>query len=237
MTTKSRDLTIPDQKRYVESYKTSMKRMNFNGNNYLSIFINAVKQYKAHKKELDDYFETSKKNGTIALTWFLKSKTIERKMEHNELIAITFAAMFLECIIWDYAAVNTSQNFTEDSLHNISLLGKWKVIPKLVNNDKTINIGSEAIALLKKLQAERHDIIHSKSKAVPDTYDKIKEQERKGRKITIPETEQCVKECIEGLQKVDTTNYWYFEKEVWHTVKFPTFRTSKKKTGKTLLTS
>ena len=46
--------------------------------------------------------------------------------------------MLLECIIWDYAAVNTSQSLTEDSLGDISLIGKWKVIPKLVNNDKNI---------------------------------------------------------------------------------------------------
>ncbi len=59
-------------------------------------------------------------------------------MKHNELIAITFAAMLLECIIWDYAEINTSQSLTEDSLGDISLIGKWKVIPKLVNNDKNI---------------------------------------------------------------------------------------------------
>ena len=211
--------------------------MNFNGGYYLTIFTNAVKQYATHKKEAEDLFETSKKNGTIVLTWFLKHEEIELKMKHNEFIAITFAAMFLECIIWDYAAVNTSQNLMEDYLCTLSLLGKWKVIPKLVNNDKKIDIGNNAVALLKKLQTERHDIIHSKSKAVPDTYDKIKEQERKGRKITIPETVKCVNGCIKGLQKVDTTHYWYFEEEVKYTAIFPTSRTSKKKTKKTTLTS
>ena len=237
MTTKSRNLTSLEQKRYVQSYKDSMKRMNFNGNNYLTIFKNAVEQYNTHKKEFDDYFETSKKNGTIALAWFLKSKEIELKMKHNELIAITFAAMFLECIIWDYAAVNTSQSLTKNFLSKISLLGKWKVIPKLVNNDRKIDIGSDTIALLKKLQTERHDIIHSKSKAVPDTYDEIRKQERKERKITIPETVRCVKGCIEGLRKIDTTNYWCFEEKVKHTAKFPTYTTSKKKKGGTILTS
>ena len=237
MTTKSRNLTGPEQKQYLESYKRTYKRINFNAGHYLTIFANAAKQYATHEKEAKDLFETSKKNGTIALTWFLKHQEIELKMKHNELVAITFAAMFLECIIWDYAAVNTSQNLIEDYLCKLSLLGKWKVIPKLVNNDKKIDIGYNAIALLKRLQTERHNIIHSKSKAVPDTYDKIKKQERKGRKITIPETVKCVNGCIKGLQKVDTTHYWYFEEEVRHTAKFPTFRTSKKKKGKTLLTS
>ena len=234
MTYKSKNIISPEQKQeVVDSYKHAYKRMNFNGAIYFIIFNNAIEQYEVHKKEVEDLFGTGGKTepGMSAFKWFVQKLEIELKMQQNELIAITFAVMFLECIIWDYAAVNTSRNLTED-LSKISLLGKWKIIPKLVNNDKKIEIGDNAVALLKKLQTERHDIIHSKSKAVPDTYDKIKEQERKGRKITIPETVECVKGCIKGLQKVDTTHYWYFEEEVRHTVKLPTFRTSKKKKGK-----
>ena len=85
---------------------------------------------------------------------------------------------------------------------------------------------------MKKLVKERNDITHSKSKAVPDTYDKIKEQKKKGRKITIPETKECVKRCIEGLQKVDTTNYWCFEKEVKRTFRISTTKTPKDKTNR-----
>lgn len=232
MTTKSRNFINKEQeKEYVEYYKRSVKRMNFNGGYYLNIFNKAVKQYAFHKKETEDLFETGKKTGMITLEWYLEDQKIRPKMKHNELIAITFAAMFLECIIWDYAAVNTSQSLTEDFLSNISLVGKWKVIPKLVNNDKNINIDHKAIALLKKLVKERNNILHSKSKAVPDTYDEIKQIEKKGSAITIPETVECVKRCIEGLQKVDTTNYWFFEKEDRHTVTFklPNFKTPKYK--------
>ena len=149
--------------------------------------------------------------GMSAVKWYVQKPAIELKMKQNELIAITFAAMFLECIIWDYAAVNTSQNLTEGYLSDIGLIGKWKIIPKLVNNNKSINIDSEAIALLKKLVKERNNIIHSKSKAVPDKCDEIMRIETKGSAITIPETAECVNRCMEGLQKVDTTNYWYFE--------------------------
>lgn len=157
--------------------------MNFNGLCYLTIFTDAVKQYNEHKKDTEYLFETSKKDGTTTLTWYLKHEKIELKMKQNEFIAVTFAAMFLECIIWDYAAVNTSQNFTETYLEKINLLGKWQVIPKLVNNDKNINIGHKAIALLKKLVKERNNIIHSKSKAVPDTYAEIKQIEKKAVKL------------------------------------------------------
>ena len=222
MTAKLSNLTKLEQQRYVEILKKSQKRMNFNGSYYLTIFKDAVKQYDELTKRAEVLFETSKKDGTIGLTWYLKHAEIVDKMKLNEFIAVTFAAMFLECIIWDYAAVNTSQNFTETYLEKINLLGKWQVIPKLVNNDKKIDIGQKAIALLKILVNERNNIIHSKSQAVPDTYAEIKQIEKKGSEITIPETVECVRGCIEGLKKVDTTNYWYFEDEVKHTVKFPT---------------
>ena len=204
-----------EEKEYIKVYKRLMKRMNFNGEHYLTIFSKAAKQYEVLKKETEDLFEKSKKNGTIvtALTWLEQEEIIRPKMKHNELIAITFAVMFLECLIWDYAAVKTSQSLTEDYLGNLNLVGKWKIIPKLVNNNKSINIDSEAIALLKKLVKERNNIIHSKSKAIPDTYDEIKRMEKKGSVITIPETVECVKRCIEGLQKVDTTDYWYFQEK------------------------
>ncbi len=127
MTTKSTNLTPLEQKQYVESYKKTQKRMNFNGEHYLTIFKNGVEQYGTHKKELDDYFETSKENGTITLTWFLKSKEIQLKMKHNELMAITFAALFLECIIWDYAAVNTSQGLTEEYLEPVTKLDLYEI--------------------------------------------------------------------------------------------------------------
>jgi len=212
-----------EEKEYVKSYKHSVKRMNFNGGYYLTIFYNAVKQYEVLKKEGDDLFETAKYKGMITLEWYLQNEKIELKKKHNKLIAITFAAMFLECIIWDYAAVNTSQNLTEEYLSDIGLVGKWKIIPKLVNNNKSINIDSEAIALLKKLVKERNNIIHSKSKAIPDTYNEIKRMEKKGSVITIPEAVKCVKKCIEGLRKIDTTNYWYFEKEDKQTFRLPKY--------------
>ncbi len=213
-----------EEKEYVKVYKHSVKRMNFNGGYYLTIFSNAVKQYYLHKKEIEDLFETAKKTGMNRPEWYLEDLKIRPKMKHNELIAITFAAMFLECIIWDYAAVNTSQSLTEDFLGSISLIGKWKIIPKLVNNDRNINIDHEAITLLKKLVTERNNIIHSKSKAVPDTYDEITRIETKCSAITITETVQCVTICLGGLREVDTTNYWYFqEKYLKHTFRFPKY--------------
>ena len=212
MTAKSNDLTKSDQKLYVESYKASAKRMNFNGNEYLTILTDAVKQYGTHKKEAKDLFETSKKNGTTTLIWFLKHKEIELKMKQNELIAITFAAMFLESVIWDYAAINTSQNLAKEHLSKLDLVGKWKVVPKLING-KNLNIGSKAIGLLKKLNKERNKIVHSKSKPVPNSYDEYMEYVNRVSGFKIDGVIECIKECIKELEDVDTTNYWFLNTE------------------------
>lgn len=136
---------------FVEFYKDAIKRKNFNGNIYLDIFKRAGDQYIDYKKQSEDLLVERKKNKMTKLELLNKTTRIYDEMQRHELIAITFAAMFLECLIWDYAAVNTSKNMTEDYLGKISLLGKWHVIPKLVNNDKSITIDHKAITLLKKL--------------------------------------------------------------------------------------
>ena len=74
---------------------------------------------------------------------------------------------------------------------------------------------------MKKLERERNNIVHSKSRAVPDTYDEIKRIETKASAITIKEIVECVKRCVEGLRKVDNTNYWFFEEKAKHTIKLP----------------
>ncbi|MGD8785921.1 MAG: hypothetical protein PVJ60_00730 [Phycisphaerales bacterium] len=203
----------------VEYYKEFVRRMNFYGMYYITISNNAVKQYQALEKEAEDLSETAKKTKMNWGKYLAESNRIGIEKKNNELISITFAAMFLECVIWDYSAVNTSQGLTKDYLENLSLVGKWKVIPKLVNNDKNLNLDSRAIALLDKLAKARNNIVHNKSQAIPDIYEQIKKMEERAQKITMPETVECVKRCIEGLQEVDTTDYWLFEEETMESLK------------------
>ena len=82
MTAKSRYFINKEQeKEYVEYYKCSVKRMNFNGGYYLTIFENAVKHYALHEKEIEDSFETGKKTGMTGLEWYLEAEKIQLKMK------------------------------------------------------------------------------------------------------------------------------------------------------------
>ena len=64
MTAKSYNLPKSQQKLYEVFYKDSIKRMNFNGFDYLTIFADAGTQYINYEKQVEDLFKTSRKKGT-----------------------------------------------------------------------------------------------------------------------------------------------------------------------------
>lgn len=189
---------------FLGEYKKVKPRINFNGGTYLEIVQMNLALYNNQCQNLELLKGKTQKEGS-----FVETVALSKLIQQSHLTVITFATMFLECVIWDYSATNTSQLLTEKALGKMSLLGKWQVIPKLVNNNKKINIDSDGIALLKKLVDERNDIVHSKSKPVPDTYEELIRAIKKESKITIPETINCIKKCIASLKEIDSTNYWF----------------------------
>ncbi len=205
-------LNAAQKKEYMEGAKKYFNRINFEGGTYYRIFNEAYVDYLAN--EIIS-LRASKEKGKKTKSWpelFVEQENNRQHMRKNCLVAITFAAMFLESVIWDYAAINTSQNLAKEHLSKIDLVGKWKVVPKLVNSKK-VSIGSRAIELLKKLNKERNKIVHSKSKPVPDSYNSFMKFLNKAPDITMDETIECIKECITELQKVDTTSYWFLNTE------------------------
>lgn len=207
-------LGAANKKKFMESLKKSTKRINFEGDTYYTIFNEAYVGYLANVI-ISAKLEGSKDKRKKTEDWlylFAKQQATRQLMRRHNLVAISFATMFLESIIWDYAAINTSQNLAKEHLSKLDLVGKWKVVPKLVNG-KEVSIGSKAIGLLKKLNKERNKIVHSKSKPVPDSYDEYMEYLNKAPDITIDGAIECMKECIKELQKVDTTNYWFLNTE------------------------
>lgn len=206
-------LTSAKKKEIVENYKKIFIRPGFNAGLYFNTLKITLVEYIKYEKQIE---EQCKDNPILSI---LVGNKIRYKMQHSELVVITFAAMFLECLIWDYAAVNTSQKMAKDYLGKMSLIGKWEVVPKLVNNDKRIKIDSKAMSLLKKLVKERNNIVHSKSKALSDDYDEvmkyISSHSTGRRNITAKEAHQCLIDCTEELKKIDTTGYWFFKKGRW----------------------
>lgn len=208
-------LNTAQKMRFMEVIKKISQRLNFEGDTYYRIFVEAHTNYLANALTLAK-LETSEQNTeeTESQIELLAEQELTRQaMRRHRLVAITFATMFLESVIWDYAAVNTSQNLAKEHLNKLDLVSKWKVIPKLINGKK-VSIGSKSIELLKKLNTERNAIVHSKSKPIPTTYDDYMKYFNKTLNITIDRTIECVKECIKELQKVDTTNYWFLTTEI-----------------------
>jgi len=186
-------------------------RFNFNGSLYLSMTVEALERYKKVEIELGKVEKTVKQ--------YNKEFSLREEMKKNHIIVITFAAMFLESAIWDYAAINTSQNLAEEHLSKLDLVGKWKVVPKLVNG-RDVSIGSKAIELLKKLNKGRNKIVHSKSKPAPDDFDKLREivqEERMLLTISVEEAVQCIAECINELQRIDK-KWWFFSELKGHSL-------------------
>ena len=213
-----RRLNASEKKQIVENYKKMFKRANFNGYLYLAILKNNLNEYIECKNNSDALYRSIINTGE----WLSKYYKLKNKMQNAEPIIIAFATMFLECLIWDYLAVNTTQKIAKDYLGKMSLIGKWEVVPKLVNNDKNISIDREAISLLKKLVKERNDIVHSKSKTLPDNYEEHMEyisELSQGRSITPNEAYQCVIDCTDGLKKIDATDYWFFKDNAWDSFK------------------
>ncbi len=207
-------LNASQKKEYMEGVKTFKKRINFEGDTYYTIFNEAQVGCLIHK--IISYEREIKKSKEKTSKHWLKL-VIEQEKEYmhqrkNYFVAVAFAAMFLESVIWDYAAMNTSQNLTEEHLSKLDFVGKWKVVPKLING-KNANIGSKAIELLKKLNKERNRIVHSKSKPIPNSYDNYMKYVNRSPNFTIDNVIECIKECIKGLEKLDTTSYWFLDTE------------------------
>ena len=201
---------IYQKKQYVEHFKKDNQRINFNGEVYFELLKENYFDYVEYKRRAEKLFnEVMANDNMTALEWNVQNQEFIFKMNHNGLITITFAAMFLECLIWDYAVIN---GISKKKLGGMGALKKWEVIPGLVNNKASID--GNAISLLKKLVLERNEIVHSKSKPVPSSYEKLMEHLNKERKITVSQTIQCVDGCIKGLREVDTTNYWFLQKDL-----------------------
>ena len=106
-------LTTDEKKQIVNDYKKYFKRAYFNGYLYLDIL----------KKSLNEYMECNKKSERIYRSinvkeWNFEYFGLKNRMKCYETIVITFAAMFLEYLIWDYARINEISKNKLEHLRN-----------------------------------------------------------------------------------------------------------------------
>ena len=90
--------------------------------------------------------------------------------------AIIFAALCVESAINNYAGTYLGDSYTENHLHNLDVISKWVVIPKLVCG-RSIDKSGPAFGALKKLIKSRNKLVHNKSKefdiSAPNIIEKL----------------------------------------------------------------
>lgn len=92
----------------------------------------------------------------------------ENKMRKSGVIVIVFAAMAVEAYVYDYAARNLTDSFTENYLDKLDTLAKWMLVPRLITG-KELPKDNHAFQLLTNLIKARNKIVHSKSKSLPNS--------------------------------------------------------------------
>ena len=115
----------------------------------------AVDNYILHKNKLKEY-DNLKLNKTIK---------IDNNYEVGQhfMISVIFCSMFMESYIYDFAARNKGDNYTNKYLDHLKLISKWVIIPKIVSGIE-IDTSRKSFEVLGKLIKIRNKLIHWKSK-------------------------------------------------------------------------
>jgi hypothetical protein len=89
-----------------------------------------------------------------------------RRLRPLTYTAIVFMALSVESAVFDLAAVQLGQKFTEGSIEKLDTLAKWQIVPRLICG-KGLDPNGPAINALRVLIKSRNSLVHSKSTSVP----------------------------------------------------------------------
>lgn len=205
----------PDEKILV-LLKRKFPRIGFEGGLYFEICGDACALVKELKAKVTKHSVSKKKDGKVKLKRLSRrDKVLRDTIRKQESVAIAFAAMCLEACIWDYAACRTSQNKTKENFGSLNLVAKWVVIPQLLCGSditaKRIN-GTCPLGILRALKDERNNLVHPKSKPLPDnSKDALKAIRNQKRKIKAEEAFNLIGALLRELEKVDKSDWWFFQ--------------------------
>jgi hypothetical protein len=140
-----------------------------------------------------------------------EAEELEEAARHPQLIAIVFAAMYLEAFIYDYACLHLSEADVERYLDRLDPVRKWEFIPRLVTG-AGLDQSSHVFEAVNRVINVRNRLVHYKSSDLD--YEKLAEQlkqrekhyEIETRKIRIAVTEPV--KLLEKLHSV-TGKIWY----------------------------
>ena len=197
-------------------------RAGFEGLLYFEICNEACAQVKKMRAEVKKLHDNQPRDGKLRRSG-PKERDLSDKIRKQEAIAITFAAMCLEACIWDYVACTTSQNKAEENFGSLNLKAKWVVIPQFFCGSDITKVrvgGTCLLGMLDNLAKERNKLVHSKSTVWPVDQKKFIELLFPKRKITAEDAFGLIKLLLGELEKVDKSNWWFFEKDAYrHSIK------------------
>ncbi len=139
-------------------------------------------------------------------------------------IVIVFSHLFLEAVIYDYGAINTSGSYMKKYVDKLDFLAKWVVVPRLVTGN-SFPTGSQAYELLGKLVKARNGLVHFKTKQLSEG-NLLEDMESmiEGR-IHVSECFDCMSEALFELSKLGEKKWALFQ---WGFVKFLTEKSYKR---------
>ncbi len=152
-----------------------------------------------------------------------KATLLGAKIRKQESVAITFAAMCLEACIWDYAACSTGQKKAKQNFESLNLVAKWVIIPQLLCRSditkKKIG-GTSLLVRLRELIKARNELVHAKSKPLPNNFaDAIEalwsEGKRKRKRIIAIDAFGLIGLLLRELKEVDESEWWFFQTDTY----------------------
>ena len=135
---------------------------------------------------------------------------IIRRFQCRDII-IVFSHLFMEAVIYDYGATNTSDSFMKKYADKLDFIAKWVIIPRLVTGT-SFSTDSQAFELMNKLKKARNDLIHFKTSKTQSNIDFLKEAESffEGG-IAVEECFDCMSESLKELYKLGAQKWLLFE--------------------------
>ena len=198
----------------LSNLRTSFPRIDFDGGLYFKICSEAYSVVEKDRPQVEKLYNRQPTDGKL-FRFGRGEKALFDKIRRQESVIITFAAMCLEACIWDYAACNTSQNKTEENFGSLNLVAKWVVIPQLLCGSDITKVRVNDTCLLgrlRDLKNARNDLVHPKSRPLPNDYNEaLKELIPQKRQTAVEDAFGLIGLLLGELEKVDKSMWWFFQ--------------------------
>ncbi|QGT77609.1 hypothetical protein GM160_01185 [Guyparkeria halophila] len=149
---------------------TSWARLNVLQDTYFSMCEDSYSRYVSLFERLSDYE-----------AWDEERIDLEHELNAKAIGTVVFAGMCVEAAIYDYSAIQLGDSFVRKHFDKMDLVSKWVVIPKYICG-VGLSKGGAAFGRLKRLVADRNDLVHCKSKPVsvsdPVLYEQLEREKQ-----------------------------------------------------------